>query len=137
MEDLGKPVVLLANNGFVNDALSAASSKGVPGLRVVGTTVACESTDETDIEQGITGALDKIVDALTRPLTQAEASPQPGTDPEPRIAFKGNLRDVNNFFYRKGWGDGMPIMPPTEAAVAEMLTGTDLSADHIDRKSVV
>jgi hypothetical protein len=128
--------VLLANNGFVNDAHSAASSKGIPGIRVIGTPIACESTDQTDIEAGIEGAMDQIIEALTKPLTQAESSPQTRTEPEPRSAFKGSIQDVNNFYYRKGWTDGMPILPPTEAAVAEMLTGTDLPADHVVTKLI-
>jgi hypothetical protein len=31
----------------------------------------------------------------------------------------------------KGWTDGLPIIPPTEEAVAEMMTGTDLPPDHV------
>ena len=38
---------------------------------------------------------------------------------------------MNRFYYSKGWTDGLPIIPPTEEAVAEMLTGTDLPPDHI------
>ena len=128
--------MLLANYGFVNDAHSAASSRGLPGLRVIGTTIACESTDETDIETGIDGALNDIIDALTAPLTDDESYPKLKYEPEPRIAFKGNNQDVNNFFYRKGWSDGLPIIPPTEAAVAEMMTGTDLPADHVVAKVI-
>ena len=108
----------------------------MPGIRVVGTTIACESTIESDIEEGIVGAWDDIIGALIRPLTQAEASPVTTSEPEPRIAFKGSYRDVNNFFYRKGWGDGLPIIPPTEAAVAEMMLGTDLPPDHIVAKII-
>ncbi|MBI4321066.1 MAG: hypothetical protein HY675_21460 [Chloroflexi bacterium] len=47
------------------------------------------------------------------------------------MVFKGNLREVNSLFYEKGWGDGWPIMPPTEEAVAEMLAGTDLPPGHV------
>ena len=128
--------MLLANYGFVNDAHSAASGKGMPGVRVIGTTIACESTVEADIESGIDGALDDIIAGLTKPLTAEESSPQIKTDPEPKIAFKGSYQDVNNFFYRKGWGDGLPISPPTEAAVAEMMTGTGLAADHVVAKLI-
>ncbi len=32
IEDFGKPVVLLANKGFVTDAHSAAPGKGMPGI---------------------------------------------------------------------------------------------------------
>jgi hypothetical protein len=123
--------VLLANNGFTNDAHSAASSKGMPGIRIIGESVACESTVISEIEEGVAAAMKEVVDALTRPLSPEEKSPKQQTGKTPRIAFKGTLQEVNQFFYRKGWGDGLPIMPPTEDAVAEMLTGTDLPPDHI------
>ena len=128
--------MLLVNYGFVNDAHSAVSGKGMPGVRVIGTTIACESTVEADIESGIDGALNDIIAALTKQLTQEESSPQPNTELEPRIAFKGSFQEVNNFYYRKGWSDGLPISPPTEAAVAEMMTGTDLPSDHIVAKLI-
>jgi hypothetical protein len=123
--------VLLANYGFVNDAHSASSGKGMPGVRVLGTTIACESTVVEDIRAGIDTALGDIIAALTRPLTAEEKSPKMRTEPEPRIAFKGSYQNVNHFYYRKGWTDGLPILAPTEEAVAEMLTGTDLPRDHV------
>jgi hypothetical protein len=128
--------VLLANRGFVNDAHSAASGKGMPGVRVIGTTIACESTVAADIESGIEGALNDIIAALTKPLTPDEKSPQVKTEPQPKIAFKGSYQDVNHFYYRKGWTDGLPIAPPSEAAVAEMMTGTDLPANHMVAKLI-
>ncbi len=131
IEDFGRPVVILANRGFVNDAHSAASSKGIPGIRVLATNVACESTVAADIEAGINEAMDGIVAALTKPLTSEEKSPKQQVEKLPRIIFKGSFREVNRFFYQKGWGDGLPIVPPSEEAVAEMMTGTDLAADHV------
>jgi hypothetical protein len=128
--------VLLANRGFVDDAHSAASSKNMPTLRVLGESVTCESTVAEDIESGIDEVFDDIVAALTRPLTEQEKSPQMKTEDAPRIAFKGNLTEVNQFFYRKGWGDGLPIIPPSEEAVAEMTKGTDLPADHVVAKII-
>ena len=103
--------MLLANRGFVNDAHSAASGKGMPGVRVIGTTIACESTVAENIESGIDEAFDDIITALTKPLTNKEKSPQIKSGKQPRIAFKGTYQDVNQFFYRKGWGDGLPITP--------------------------
>jgi hypothetical protein len=128
--------VLLANRGFVNDAHSAASGKGMPGLRVLGTSIACESTVTEDIESGIDEVFDDIIAALIKPLTNEEKSPQRKSGKQPRIAFKGTYQDVNQFFYRKGWGDGLPITPPSEEAVAEMMTGTDLPADHVVAKII-
>jgi len=128
--------VLLANLGFVDDAHSAASSKNMPTLRVLGEPITCESTVAEDIESGIDEVFDDIVAALTRPLTEEEKSPQMKIEDAPRIAFKGNLTEVNQFFYRKGWGDGLPIIPPSEEAVAEMMEGTDLPADRVVAKII-
>jgi hypothetical protein len=128
--------VILANRGFVTDAHSAASGKGLPGLRVLAESIACESTESSDIESGVDAVMNDIVSALTRPLTAEEKAPQPKTEKPPNIIFKGNLEAVNQFFYRKGWSDGLPIFPPTEEAVAEMMQGTDLPPDHIVAKII-
>ncbi len=129
--------MLLANYGFVTDARSAASGKGMPGIRALAENVPCECTVEKDIEAGIMIVIDDIVAALTRSLTAEEKSPTPmDTEKPARIIFKGSLEEVNRFFYRRGWTDGLPIIPPTEEAVAEMLTGTDLSAEHVVTKII-
>ena len=132
VETRGKPVVVLANTGFVNDAESASRAKGFPGIRVVPTTVPCEGTIKEDIEGGIDRAMDAIVDAILKPLSPQETSPKAKEPENPaRIIFKGSLQDVNRFYYQRGWTDGLPIIPPTEEAVAEMLQGTDLPPDHL------
>jgi hypothetical protein len=123
--------VLLANNGFVEDAHSAASSRAMPGIRILGESVACESTVQSEIEEGVTAAMKGVIEGLTKPLSPEEKSPKQSTGKTARVAFKGSLQDVNRFYYRKGWTDGLPIIPPTEEAVAEMLTGTDLPPDHV------
>jgi hypothetical protein len=90
-----------------------------------------------EIDRGITSIIDTIIDALTKPLTEEEESPKPKkVEKIPRIAFKGNIEEVNRFFYRRGWTDGLPIIPPTETAVAEMLTGTVLLPEHVVSKII-
>jgi hypothetical protein len=42
------------------------------------------------------------------------------------LTIDGELSDVVDFFDTEGWTDGLPIMPPTEDAVAAMLEYTDL-----------
>jgi hypothetical protein len=137
IEERGKPVAVVCNRGFVTDARSAAASRGWPGVRAVAETVSSESTDAGEISNGIDAAIDDIVAAMTAPLTDEEKSPKPGqVEKSSRIAFSGDLEEVNRFFYRRGWSDGLPIIPPTEAAVAEMLTGTDLPPDHVVAKII-
>ena len=131
IEEKNIPTVSLVNYGFVNDAESASRAKGMPYLRYVSTNVPCEASIIFDIEAGIDEVIDKIIDALTRPLTDDERSPeQKEISGSGRIIFKGSLEEVNRYFYTRGWMDGMPIIPPTEEAVAEMLTGAYLPPDH-------
>ncbi|MFC2021378.1 hypothetical protein ACFLU1_06340, partial [Chloroflexota bacterium] len=137
IEELNTPALMLANQGFLPDAKSASSSKEMPGIRVLGLTVPCDCSIQEQFEAGLGPAvIDDIVAGLTKPLTEEEKSPK-WEAPEPsRFVFKGDLEEVNQFFYKRGWTDGLPIVPPTEEAVAEMMTGTDLPADHVVSKII-
>jgi hypothetical protein len=138
VEDMKKPAVPLVNKRFFLDSKSAASQKRMPGVRIVTTSIPAEANVTEQIETGISEAMDDIIAALTKPLTTEEKSPKSKEVEKPsRYIFKGNLEEVNRFFYKRGWADGLPIIPPTEEAVAEMLTGTDLPADHVVAKLIV
>lgn len=136
IEELETPVVLLVNPGFLRDAQSAASNKGMPVIRALPLNVACESTVREDIDAGTEEAMNSIKDALTRPLTPHERAPKWSTEQPPRIAFRGSYEEVNRYFYRSGWTDGLPIVPPTEEAVKEMMEGTDLPPGHVVSKVI-
>jgi hypothetical protein len=45
--------------------------------------------------------------------------------------LKDEILEVNEWFYLRGWTDGLPIVPPTEKRVREMLKGSDLPADFV------
>ena len=94
IEGLGTPAVALINEGFINDTGSAASGKGMPGVRFVSETVPCECSVTEEIEAGVNAVMDDIVDALTRPLTTEEKSPKKKEEKPSRIIFKGNLEEV-------------------------------------------
>jgi hypothetical protein len=135
IEGKGKPTATYVFEHFFNDAMSAASSKGMPVVRVVAEKIVSESTVVADIDAAIKAVFDNVVAVLTKPLTDEEKTPK-RREPEnpPRLIFKGTLEEVSRFFYQRGWTDGLPVIPPTEEAVKEMLTGTDYPADHIVEK---
>ena len=137
VEQHQKPAVALVNEGFVHDARSAAAGKGMPGARFVSQSVPCECTVPEKIERGVREAMGDIIAALTVPLRPEEVTPPPRpTDATRGAVFSGNLQEVQRFFYKRGWTDGLPIVPPTRAAVDEMLTATDLPPDHIVGKMI-
>ena len=41
-----------------------------------------------------------------------------------RISVPDSLEEINSLFYERSWTDGLPIIPPTEARVERMLSGT-------------
>jgi hypothetical protein len=132
LEEKNKPSVAIINRDFINDARSAASGKAMPAIRIVTETIPSHCNVKEVIEEGVTQVIDDIIIALTAPLVDQEIFPKPKNISTPsRIVFKGNLEEVNRFCYRRGWADGLPIIPPTEEAVTEMLSGTDLSADSV------
>ena len=47
------------------------------------------------------------------------------------LQVEDSLTEINDLFYERGWTDGLPILPPTEAAVAEMLRATDRETGEV------
>ena len=43
-----------------------------------------------------------------------------------RIVVGGNNRDINDYYHDQGWTDGLPIIPPTEDLVLEMIEASSL-----------
>jgi hypothetical protein len=130
---MNKPAAIICHKGFAKDAQSAASSKGMPGIRLVLESITPTRGTIEEIHAEVTSTIaNEVVIALTKPLSPEEQSP-PSMEKEKlsKIVFKGNLKEVNRFFYNRGWTDGLPVIPPTEEEIAEMLTGTDLSADYV------
>jgi hypothetical protein len=113
-----RPAVALVNEGFLNDARSAAAGKLMPAARFVRQTVPCECTVTEKIQSGVADAMDDVIAALTSPLKPDEEAPQPRpTEVTHGTVFSGDLNDIQRFFYKRGWTDGLPIIPPTREAV--------------------
>ena len=76
--------------------------------------------------------MDELISGLTAPLTEIEKSPGPKeVEKLPGLFFRGTLKEVNRFFYNRRWTDGLPVIPPIEEAVKEMLNGTSHSPDEV------
>ena len=78
------------------------------------------------------------VDKLLKQVMKATAKIRPplaAVFPEVRVEKvtikKDALEEINELFYKRGWADGLPIVPPTAERVKEMLTGTDLPPDRV------
>jgi len=142
IENLGKPTVMLCKSDVANAARRGAGARMAPAMRIVESSIIdCSflpALDEEWMEKMIRPVLKDnvgaLADALVRPLTEEERTPPAKSEDYAGIKFTGNLWEVNDYFYKMGWTNGSPIIPPTREAVDEMLTGTDLPADTIVAK---
>jgi hypothetical protein len=64
----------------------------------------------------------------TRPLSAGQF---PEVRIEKIVVRKDVFEEVNDLFYKRGWTDGLPIVPPTKDRVMGMLKGADLSPDYL------
>lgn len=139
-EKYGKPTGLFVTEGFEQLARCGCGAKGFSLLRQVS-----QPLGMAHIPVGVSAAdhirrvyvpvfqshLDEMIDALTRPLSAEEQAPVDLAGTLDKDTFTGTLEQLSDLFYRYGWTNGTPIVPPTREAVDNMLRGTDLPADHV------
>jgi len=87
-----------------------------------------------DLQTLARACFDRVIDALTRPLTQEEAKPSPiqkqcedGTIQVKGKDFLEAIEKINEIFLANHWADGLPIVPPAPQLVRAMLAGTTRS----------
>jgi len=85
-----------------------------------------------EIAPKIDAVLDEVLAKLTTPLPPAPAATAlPPRAAKIDIAAEDDWDDLQREFVRRGWSDGLPMVPPTEARVARMLRGADHAADFV------
>ena len=131
-EALGIPSVMIAAPGFVKQAKSAAAVAGLSALCVAEYPGAFASHTREELLANTRKALWPQVKAgllgESRATRDAEGSRlEPNAlrqNGEPFIT--GTFAEIQRIFLDSGWTDGLPVVPPTEDAVAEFLRFTDL-----------
>ena len=111
--------------------------QGVPQIRYVHASRTLPGP--ADVDNWIT----KLLDALTRPLSDKEKEGYLWKPDAPRILFEGTLIEAEEFYQQTRYiplpveaplavyTDGLPIVVPTEERVLSMLKGTSHKPDEI------
>ena len=133
-EVLGIPSVMIAAPGFVKQAKSAAASAGLKELRIAEYPGAFASHTREELLANTRKVLWPQVKAgLMGRAACPQAAARRIEDTAPchnGSEITGTLAEIQQIFLDSGWTDGLPIVPPTEKAVAEFLRFTDLESDH-------
>jgi hypothetical protein len=127
-EVLGIPSVMIAAPGFVKQARSTAASAGLQELRIAEYPGAFASHTREELLENTRKVLWPQVKKGLMGGSRSRAT----MDAQERVppALSGTFAEIQQIFLDSGWTDGLPIVPPTEKAVAEFLRFTDLKPDH-------
>ncbi len=129
-EVLGIPSVMIAAPGFVKQAKSAAASAGLAELRVAEYPGAFASHTREELLANTRKILWPQVKAGLMGAKDIRQTAADGRTSAGECHISGPLAEIQRIFLDSGWTDGLPIIPPTEKAVAEFLRFTDLKPDH-------
>jgi hypothetical protein len=91
-----------------------------------------------DVRPVAEGIIDELIDALTTPLTKEESTGPEKKAPEESKpvtitaeSYETAAEKFNQLYLDNLWGDGLPLVPPTEERIKWMLSGTSRSPDEV------
>lgn len=124
---------------FVEDAKVTAEMFGMPNLSMAVLDInTCSNVADESIQKAADAVIPQVLDGLLETEARAEALSRPEeTRPEVQLEkFSGTDKlkaweAFNAHYLEKGWGDGFPLIPPTEEKVNAMLKGTKRSPDDV------
>ena len=114
------PSVSIVCDGFAGQARATARGLGYDGLPLAVTVghVDAQATGEM-FSNFLDSTVDRIIAGLIDDQPQVDADNQ-----EPsalHVVFTGTIDEVNTHFVAQGWGDGHPVIPPTQDRVERLL----------------
>ncbi|MBI2908545.1 MAG: hypothetical protein HYX92_12945 [Chloroflexi bacterium] len=128
-EKSGVRTVSIVASGFVRQGEAIARAMGVenipiaeyPGVPMIDTAQELRRK----VEEEVAG---NVIIGLTTPIQSAART----AEPEPRdIVFEGSLDEMQEYFHRNMWSEGLPVMPPTIDRVEKFLRYTDRSPNEV------
>lgn len=129
LERLGIPTATVCSTAFSGAARSQASGRGMGDLPIVEVPHPMHSAPQSAVVQRAEAAVHELVTALTRRTpTVAAASVEVQNE---RYTVEGAPEALQEFFFEKGWTDGLPVAAPTVAAVQAMLAAAGRRADDM------
>ena len=133
-EYVGVPAVAVGAPTFIAQIHSTGVNRGVPVIRTAEYPGTFASHTEEELRRHTRETVwPQIVSALTEPIAQEEARryAEDGKRPFDEAVYTGTFDEVQEFCKVNGWTDGLPVVPPTDAAVREYLRFTPYAADDV------
>lgn len=123
IERAGVPAVIVVSKGFEEDVKASARAFALPDVQtVVVPWVYNNATEEVSVQQSI-DALPGIIERFEGGISggQRERVESPAVISFDADTPTGLFEQFNEYFTARDWGDGYPLLPPTETAVDAVL----------------
>ena len=138
IEKQGRPAVTVVTEAFQTAAVARAAVLGLPDHPRVIVEHPLASRTPSEVEKIAVEAAARIVASLSRQATSprgesvsaAAVTAQPAARAG-RRQVPGDFVSANRVLEDEGWTDGLPVIPPTDVLVDEMLRGATRSRDEI------
>jgi hypothetical protein len=134
LENAGVPTATLVTDEFLLLAKTESLTRGLGDLRLVELPHPVGSIPVDAVRSLAESELDSIIEVLTAGDVQSGCALNKADDPaecastlevpsDPALMFQ--------FFINRGWSDGLPVLPPTEAPIDAMIAASDLKKDEM------
>ena len=119
---MGVPTVTVCSTAFAGAARRQAAGRGMDDLPVVEIPHPMHSATQQAVTERAEAVIENLAAALTG-RTASVASAVVARLPD-SLALNADPVAIEEYFFAQGWTDGLPITPPTRAAVEAMLAQT-------------
>ena len=128
LEQHGIPTVTICSTAFSGAARFQAAGRGLAQLPIVEIPHPMHTAPKSLVEERAAAAATAVAEALTGGAAvkgghRDEALPD-------RIELDIDPAELQEFFFDKGWTDGLPVVPPTAAKVEAMLAAAGRARDE-------
>ncbi len=128
-EAAGYPTASLTCEGFMKQAAATAIGLGLPNIPLALVPGHIGNKSAADLRRDVLGiTAQQVIENLTVMPQAAGIQGEPGARD---IVVRGGFNAVNRYFVEHEYSDGLPIVPPTQAAIGEFLRFTDRSPDEV------
>lgn len=119
LEALGVPTATVCSSAFSHAARSQAAGRGLAALPIVEVPHPMHTAPQPVVLERADAIVDNLAAALTLRSTTAARQVEERFPEE--LALDSSPDAIQEFFFDRGWTDGLPVVPPTHAAVRAML----------------
>ena len=119
LEALGIPTVTVCSSAFSSAARNQAAGRGLRALPIVEIPHPMHTAPQEMVLERAESVVPALVAALIR--RDAKQAEPPKSARAQNLLEGGSADEVQELLFASGWTDGLPVVPPTHAAVAAMV----------------